>query len=350
MPLEKDYAVRATKEFKTSPSPHGKIKIAVRMTNNRKMFERIVERVRAELDSPGRVNLIFCSSNEEFASAGSDVEIASCYKFTPEIFSGLSGLKWLHFGATGVDGILFPALIKSDVILSKGVGFHSKVTAEHAIAMMLYFEKKFAELINFRESKKWSQREIALQNGTLRGKSLGILGFGAVGQALSEMATVFGMNVSVATRSSKTSENLPHVNRVYAFSELNELIAQTDYFAICAPLTKETKGLINRERLSHMKESAIIINVARGAIVDESALHQALSQKKIAGAGLDVFATEPLPEDSPLFELDNVFLSPHIAGNFGDYTPLAATDFGVNLQRYLSGKELRNLVDKSLGY
>ena len=320
------------------------------MTNNRKMFDRIVERVRAELDSPDRIDFVFCSSNEEFASAGSDVEIASCYKFTPEIFSGLSGLKWLHFGATGVDGILFPELAESDITVTKAVGFHSKVTAEHAIAMMLYFERKFAESIKFRESRKWSQREIASQNGTLRGKSLGILGFGAVGQALSEMARVFGMNVSVASRSSKSGEKRPHVHRVYPLSELNELIAQSDYFAVCAPLTKETKGLINRERLSRMKESAIIVNVARGAIVDESALYQALSQKKIAGAGLDVFATEPLPEDSPLFKLDNVFLSPHIAGNFGDYTPLAATDFGVNLQRYLSGKELRNIVDKSLGY
>ncbi|MCH7496122.1 MAG: D-2-hydroxyacid dehydrogenase [Candidatus Marinimicrobia bacterium] len=256
----------------------------------------------------------------------------------------------LHFGATGVDGILFPELAGSDVILTKAVGFHSKITAEHAFAMMLYFERKFAQSIKFRETRKWNQREIASQNGTLSGKSLGILGFGAVGRALSEMANVFGMNVSITSRSSNSSDSLPHVNRIYPLSELNELIAHSDYFAVCVPLTKETKGLIDRERLSFMKESAIIINVARGAIIDESALHQALSQNKIAGAGLDVFATEPLPEDSPLFELDNVFLSPHIAGNFGDYTPLAATDFGVNLQRYLSGKELRNLVDKSLGY
>ncbi len=320
------------------------------MTNNRKMFDRIVERIRGELESPDSVELIFCSSNEEFASAGSDVEIASCYNFSTKIFSGLNRLKWLHFGATGVDGILFPELVESDVMLTKAVGFHSKVTAEHAIAMMLYFERKFAESIKSRESKKWSQREILLQIGSLGGKSLGILGFGAVGQAISEMASVFGMNVGIASRSSKSSDKLPHVNRVYPFSELDELIAQSDYFAICAPLTKETDGLINQERLAHMKESAIIINVARGAIVDEPALYEALSQKKIAGAGLDVFATEPLPEDSPLFELDNVFLSPHIAGNFRGYTPLAATDFGVNLQRYLSGNELKNVVDKSLGY
>ena len=320
------------------------------MTNHRKMFDKIVERVCAELDSPESIELIFCSSNEEFASAGSDVEVASCYKFTPQILSGLSGLKWLHFGATGVDGILFPELVESDVTLTKAVGFHSKVTAEHAFAMMLYFERKFADSIKFRETKKWSQREIALENGTLYEKTLGILGFGAVGQALSEMANVFGMNVSVASRSSKASDSLPFVDRIYPLSELNDMIAQSDYFAVCAPLTKETEGLINQERLSVMKETAIIINVARGAVVDESALYQTLSQKKIAGAGLDVFSVEPLPAESPLFELDNVFLSPHIAGNFAEYTPLAATDFGKNLQRYLSGEELRDVVDKSLGY
>ena len=326
------------------------IKIAVRMTNRREMFDRIVENVHRELDSTEKVDMIFCSSDDEFASAGRDVEVSACYSLTPEIFSSLGGLKWIHFGATGVDGILFPELVESDVILTRAVGFHSKVTAEHAIAMMLYFERRFAESIKFMQTRKWSQREIAKQNGTLSGKTLGILGYGNVGKALAEMAKSFGMRVIVTSRSAAEGTGLLGVDVVYPLENLEKLISESDYFAICAPLTNETKGLIDADKLSHMKESAVLINAARGAIVDENALIDALAQKKIAGAGLDVFETEPLPEESPLFGLDNVFLSPHVAGNFAGYTHLAASDFGNNLRRYIEGKNLRNIVDKSRGY
>lgn len=326
------------------------IKIAVRMTNRREMFDKIVENVYQELESPVRVELLFCSSDDEFASAGSDVEVSACYNLTPEIFSSLSGLKWLHFGATGVDGILFPELIESKVILTRAVGFHSKVTAEHAFAIMLYFERRFAESVKFMETRKWSQSEIAGQNGTLSGKTLGILGYGGVGKALAEMAKSFGMSVIVTSRSATTETELLNADSVYPLNKVEELISESDYFAICAPLTNETQGLIDADKLSHMKESAVLINVARGAIVDETALIDALAQKKIAGAGLDVFETEPLPEESPLFELDNVFLSPHVAGNFAGYTLLAASDFGKNLRRYIEGENLMNIVDKSRGY
>jgi len=127
-------------------------------------------------------------------------------------------------------------------------------------------------------------------------------------------------------------------------------MSQSDYFAICAPLTSETRGLIDGNKLSLMKKSGILINVARGAIVDETALYESLSKKTIAGAGIDVYETEPLPEESPLFDMDNVFMSPHVAGNFAEYTPIAAADFGANLDRYMNGKELNCVVDKSLGY
>jgi len=216
--------------------------------------------------------------------------------------------------------------------------------------MMLSFERKIAESVKFMETRKRSQQEIAKQNGTLSGKTLGILGYGGVGKALAEMAKSFGMRVIVTSRSAVEGSKLLGTDVVYPLKKVEELISESDYFAICAPLTNETKGFIDADKLSHMKESAVLINAARGAIVDETALIDALSQKKIAGAGLDVFETEPLPEESPLFGLDNVFLSPHVAGNFAGYTPLAASDFGKNLRRYIKGENLMNIVDKSLGY
>ena len=320
------------------------------MTNNQPMFDRVAENIRAELQKPDDVELTFCSSDDEFASAGSDVEVAACFKINEHTFSMLSGLKWLHFAVTGVDHALYESIINSDVIITKAIGFHSKVTAEHAFSMILYIERKLELSIKYKNSRKWNQKEIALQSGTLSGKTLGILGQGAIGRELAMIAKAFGMKVIVTTRTSDSKSQFDHVDVSYPLNELEELMSESDYFTICAPLTDETRGLIDGNKLSRMKKRGILINIARGAIVDEQALYESLLNKKIAGAGIDVYEVEPLPEESPLFNLDNVFMSPHVAGNFADYTPLAATDFGKNLDRYLNGNELNCVVDKSLGY
>ena len=320
------------------------------MTNNQPMFERVAENIRAELQEPDKVELIFCASDEEFASAGSDVEVAACLKMEEDVFSTLSGLKWIHFAVTGIDHAMYESILSSDVIITKATGFHSKVTAEYAFAMILYFERNLGLSVKFKSSRKWNQKEIALHTATLSGKTLGILGQGAIGRELAIMAKAFGMKVIVTTRSSDSKSQFDNVDASYPLNELEDLMSKSDYFAISAPLTDETRGLIDKNKLSRMKKSAVLINIARGAIVDEMALNESLLNKKIAGAGLDVYETEPLSEESPLFNLDNVFLSPHIAGNFAEYTPLAATDFGKNLDRYLNGRELNCVVDKSLGY
>ena len=320
------------------------------MTNNQPMFDRIAENIRAELQTPEKVNLIFCSSDEEFASAGSDIEVAACFRIKEDIFSALPGLKWLHFAVTGIDHAIYKSIVSSDLIITKSIGFHSKVAAEYAFAMILYFERKLGLSLKFKSNQEWNQKKIALQTGTLSGKTLGILGQGAIGRELSMMAKAFGMNVLVTTRTSDSKSQFDNVNASYPLNELEDLMSISDYFAICAPLTNETRGLIDAKKLSRMKKSAILINIARGAIVDEEALYDSLINKKIAGAGLDVYETEPLPEESPFFRLDNVFMSPHVAGNFAEYTPLAATNFGINLDRYMNGKDLKSVVDKTLWY
>ena len=326
------------------------LKIAIRMTNNQPMFDRVTENIRAELQTPEKVEFIFCSSDEEFASAGSDVEVAVCFRMKEAVFSTLSGLKWIHFAVTGIDHAMYESIVSSDVLITKAIGFHSKVTAEYAVAMMLYFERNLELSLKFKSSRKWNQKEIVKQTGTLSGKTLGILGQGAIGRELASLAKAFGMKVIVTTRTSDSKSQFDNVDISYPLNELEDLMSKSDYFAICAPLTKQTRGLIDAKKLSRMKKSAILINIARGAIVDEKALYESLVKKEIAGAGIDVYDTEPLPEESPLFDLDNVFMSPHIAGNFSEYTPLAATDFGRNLDRYMNGKELNCVVDKSLRY
>lgn len=326
------------------------LKIAIRMTNNQPMFERVAENIRAELQIPEKIELIFCSSDEEFASAGPDVEVAACFRLNEDVFSMLPGLKWIHFAVTGIDHAMYKSIISSDIIITKSIGFHSKVTAEYAFAMILYFERKLGLSLEFKSSREWIQKKIALQTGTLSGKTLGILGQGAIGREVAQMAKAFGMNVIVTTRTSDSKSQFDNVDASYPLNELEDLMSISDYFAICAPLTDQTRGLIDAKKLSRMKESAILINIARGAIVDEKALYDLLVNKKIAGAGIDVYETEPLPEESPFFKLDNVFMSPHVAGNFAEYTPLAATNFGINLDRYMKGKELNCVVDKSLWY
>ena len=252
------------------------------MTNNQPMFDRIAENIRAELQTPEKVELIFCSSDEEFASAGSDIEVAACFKIKEDVFSALPGLKWLHFAVTGIDHAIYKSIVSSDVIITKSTGFHSKVTAEYAFAMILYFERKLGLSLKFKSNQEWSQKKIALQTGTLSGKTLGILGQGAIGRELSMMAKAFGMNVLVTTRTSDSKSQFDNVDASYPLNDLEDLMSISDYFAICAPLTNETHGLIDAKKLSRMKKSAILINIARGAIVDEEALYDSLINKKIA--------------------------------------------------------------------
>jgi phosphoglycerate dehydrogenase-like enzyme len=179
---------------------------------------------------------------------------------------------------------------------------------------------------------------------------VGIIGLGHIGREVARLSKAFGMRVIATRRSATKLGRARYVDRLMPSKQLQSLLAESDFIAICVPYTPETYHLIGEKELGIMKPTAYLINIARGGIIDEEALIRALDEKRIAGAGLDVTAREPLPTKSRLWDLDNVILSPHVAGGMEDYVVHATELFCENLRRYIAGKKLRNVIDRKRGY
>jgi phosphoglycerate dehydrogenase-like enzyme len=222
----------------------------------------------------------------------------------------------------------------------------SSTLAEYCMMACSYFAKDLPRLMRQKNDVNWEQYPVL----ELRGSTLGIVGFGDIGKASAKLAKAYGMRVLGLKRNAASFSD-PYCDHVYGTEELNNLMAESDYILISTPLTKQTRGMISAEALSHCKHSAVVINVGRGPIIDEDALIEALSTGKIKGAGLDVMTVEPLPKSSPLWKLDNVLLSPHNMDMTLTFMR-ESTEFFINenLPRFLRGKELLNLVDKTAGY
>jgi phosphoglycerate dehydrogenase-like enzyme len=212
--------------------------------------------------------------------------------------------------------------------------------------MMLMFDKDAPACFQMKEKKEF-KRYIPK---VLRGQTVGILGLGVIGKEIARLCNAFGMRVLGIHRSFQADEKIANVDAIYTLEQLPQLLAESDFLVIAMPLTQETKGMIGEKELRSMKATSCLINVARGAIVDEGVLIRALEEKWIAGAGLDVFITEPLPPDSRFYALPNVIYSPHISGEMPDYDLRATEVFCENLKRYIQGEPFLHEVDKVKGY
>jgi phosphoglycerate dehydrogenase-like enzyme len=208
------------------------------------------------------------------------------------------------------------------------------------------FAKKAPLCFQMQQKHEWKR----FMPSVLRSKTVGIVGLGSIGREVARLSRAFGMRVVATRRSVRKARRAGYADLLLPSGQLKQLLSESDYVVIATPLTPETTGLIGEAELRAMKPTACLINIARGGIVDEEALIRALKEKWIAGAGLDVTAREPLPADSPLWELDNVILSPHIAGGMEDYVMQATELFCDNLRRYLDGRKLRNVINKKKGY
>jgi phosphoglycerate dehydrogenase-like enzyme len=248
-----------------------------------------------------------------------------------------------------VEKSLCPDLINSDVAITNARGIHGGPVSEFIIGMMLYLAKRFGDCEKFRSSGEWKQWEIAEQTIQLAGKTLGIIGYGSIGKVLAIKAKAFGMHVIASSRTGLKKNDSDSIELVQK-KEISDLLKRSDFVAITCPLTDETEGMINNSSFEQMKSTAFLLNISRGKIIDEPALICALSNGKIAGAALDVFSKEPLAEDSPLLQLENVFLSPHVSGNFPEYQSMVATQFGNNLENFLRNKSLFNIISKQYMY
>ncbi len=274
-------------------------------------------------------------------------------------------LRWVQSHNAGVEALLAqPLMASGNVVLTSASGIHATTMAEYTFAMMLALARKIPALLRYQAKAEWpADRFSVFLPRELRGATVGIVGYGSLGREIGRIAQAFGMEV-LATKhdvmhpAAKNEYTLPDtgdpqgtlVSRLYPPEATRSMVTLCDFVVICAPLTPRTAGLINADVLSAMKRSAYLINVARGGLIDEEALIAALRDRKIAGAALDVFTQEPLPASSPLWELDNLIISPHISGNTSHYNESAAEVFAENLDRYLNHRDLLNLVDRTRGY
>ncbi|MED3562742.1 D-2-hydroxyacid dehydrogenase [Bacillus xiapuensis] len=263
------------------------------------------------------------------------------YCLTPE-----SKLKWLQTWSAGVDSLPLEKLESKNVLLTSANGVHAYPISETIFALMLGLTRKIHAYVRNQQAKTWHHAHMGLE---LHEKTVGILGVGSIGKETAKIAKAFGMHVIGVRHSGKHEE---YVDEMYTPNDLNTLLPKCDYVVITLPLTKDTSQLIGKEQFDLMKPSAFFINISRGEIVVEKDLVQALKDGKIAGAGLDVFEKEPLTEDSPLWEMEKVIITPHTAGSTEHYNQRVIENILIpNLKSYLSGQTpIENLVDFSKGY
>ncbi|WP_113926566.1 D-2-hydroxyacid dehydrogenase [Bacillus sp. P14.5] len=257
-----------------------------------------------------------------------------------------TALRWIQTWSAGVDNMPLDQLDTKDILLTSANGVHAYPISETIFAMMLGLTRKIHTYIRKQDQKEWAHSGLKLE---IHGKTIGIIGVGAIGKETAKIAQAFDMKVLGVRHSGKGSE---HVDEMFRTEQLHEVLPRCDYVVNTVPLTPDTSGMFGKREFEDMKDTAFLINIGRGETVKEAELIEALQTKKIAGAGLDVFETEPLKKDSPLWEMENVIITPHTAGSTEFYNKRVIEDIFIpNLKEYISGNPPPvNLVDYRKGY
>ena len=268
------------------------------------------------------------------------------FKLLQSVFCKATSLKWIHTRSAGVDSQLFPELVDSPVILTNSKGIYSGSLSEFVMAAILFFAKGFRRMLRSQQAHLWDPFKVT----DVRGQTLGIVGVGDIGKTIASRASCLGLRVIGCKQNINDVLGCDQIKQLYAPDHLGEMLTQCDYVVICTPLTPATRGMIDEQALRTMKPTGVIINIGRGPVVQEAALVRALREGWIKGAALDVFNEEPLAPDSPLFELENLLLSPHCADITEDAFWPAVRLFVTNFMHYTNGEPLLNIVNKEAGY
>jgi phosphoglycerate dehydrogenase-like enzyme len=255
-------------------------------------------------------------------------------------------VRWVHSLSAGVESQVFPELVASAVPLTNARGVYKESLGEFVLAAALFYAKDLRRLVRSQQEARWDP----FDSEVLYRQSMGIVGYGEIGRAVARRAKAFGMQIYATRRRPENASNDGLVDRLFRLDDRNAMIAQSDYIVVSAPLTPETRGLIGAAEIAAMKPTAVLINIGRGPVVDESALIEALESRKICGAALDVFDLEPLPPEHPFWRMENVLLSPHSADHIEGWLESAVEFFLTNFERFRKGGPLLNVVDKKAGY
>lgn len=311
-----------------------------------------------------RVHFVLAESEEEVRAALPEATILFAYHVPDIIPAQTPHLRWIQLPSAGVNSLLTLPVWHSDIVITSARGTHAVPVSEHFFALLLALVRGLPTVIRDQQRRVWQHD---LSPGEVRGKTLGLVGWGKIGEQVAYLASAFGMRVVGTRRSAETRQEVArpvsaysdppfleplHLtpDAVYPSSDLQTVLRQSDVVLVLAPLTPETRGLIGEAEFAAMRPGTLFFNLGRGAVVDQAALIQALRAGNPVGAGLDVFEEEPLPTDSPLWSMPNVIVSPHLGGNGSETAERTARLFLLNLARFLAGRPLLNVVERSSGY
>ena len=291
--------------------------------------EVVIPKDETELPNAAAAEVVFGTNNGRRAGALLDVA---------------RGVRWYHSAGAGVENLVaLPAFRERRITLTNNSGAMDVPIAEHVVAMVLAAAKRLHRYRDQQSRREWKEHRQA----ELRGQTLVVFGLGSIGAETARLGAALGMRVLGVRR---RTDAVPGVERIYPPERLGEAAAEADYLAICAPLTAATRGAISRTVLARMKPTAWLVNIARGAIVDDGALVDALRAGAIGGAALDAHSTEPLPAESPLWSMENVIVTPHSSNSSPQVRPRTLALFQENLRRFKTGEPLLNVVDLEAGY
>ncbi len=264
----------------------------------------------------------------------------------PERFGQATSLRWVQLISAGVPPELCPLAKQQGIVLTNLAGLYGPTIAEHALTLLKMLTRQLHVAHRNQAAQVW-ERSIADSMLDLRRKTMAIVGLGSIGTSIARLARAHGMRVVGCRRSERPA---PYVDRVYPLSQLRAMLAEADVLAVAAPLTRQTEGLLGPEEFAALKPGAFYVNVSRGGVAQEPALLEALRSGRLAGAGLDVFAVEPLAKDHPLWTMPNVVVSPHYSGETVNRHPPPSERFARNLEAWLAGRPLEGVVDLEQGY
>lgn len=280
-----------------------------------------------------------------------DADIFMGYLLGPDLLAHSSKLKWIQAVSAGVKQYLYPELRARDVIVTNASSVHCLPVAQHILGMLVALARRFPDCLRYQQQSRWATSDLwdaPVRPRELRGQVLLFVGLGAIGRETARLVRPLGMRIWAVTHSGRADGEL--AERVLPSSQLREALPAADFVVIAAPDTPQTRNMIGAPELALMKRSAYLINVARGTLIDEPALIAALQANAIAGAALDVTVKEPLPQESPLWKLDNAFITPHVSGATENTWDREEELIAENLKRWFAGKELLNVVDLARGY
>lgn len=300
-----------------------------------------------ELDIPG-LDIVKVTTPEELASEIADAEVF--YGFpNRDLLQQAKALKWIQAPSAGVNFLQnLPELVQNEVVLTNTRGAHGPSIGEHTFALLFAITRHIPQAVQAQKEHRWAWSEIYYTSHEIWGRTMGIIGYGAIGRAVAQRARGFDMNVIAVD--TFPEPGAPFVAETWGMDRLPDLLAESDVVVVSAPYTTESHHLLGAEQLALMKPSAYLIVVSRGGIVEEGALAEALYAGKIAGAGLDVTEVEPLSPESPLWDAPNTIITPHTAGDSTEKERRCVEVLRDNLVLYAAGEPLKNLVDKGLGY